>query len=251
MSLQVPFSDLGASARAVWPEVEETLSRTILSGSYIGGQAVSDFEREWAEYCGTKHAVGVANGTDALLLILEALGIGEGDEVVLPANTFFATAEAVVRAGAVPRFADVSPDTLLLTPQTLHAALTPRTRAVIVVHLFGQMPDMPALQEVADRAGIVLLEDAAQAHGAQWLGRPAGSYGLAASFSFYPGKNSPRRSGPWATTGGRRGGPGITGCSGRTAGWTPSRPSSCPPSSVTTSGGPRSGWSGRPSTRTT
>jgi dTDP-4-amino-4,6-dideoxygalactose transaminase len=176
-------------ARAVWPEVEEDLSRTILAGSYIGGQAVSDFEGEWAEYCGTEHAVGVANGTDALLLILEALGIGEGDEVVLPGNTFFATAEAVVRAGAVPRFADVSPDTLLLTPQTLEAALTPRTRAVIVVHLFGQMPDMPALQEVADRAGIVLLEDAAQAHGAQWLGKPAGSYGLAASFSFYPAKN--------------------------------------------------------------
>jgi dTDP-4-amino-4,6-dideoxygalactose transaminase len=189
MSLQVPFSDLGAIARAVWPEVEDQLSRTILAGSYIGGQAVSDFENEWAQYCGSSYAVGVANGTDALLLILEALDIGGGDEVVLPANTFFATAEAVVRAGAVPVFADVSPDTLLLTPQALEAALTPRTRAVIVVHLFGQMPDMPALQQVADRAGIVLLEDAAQAHGAQWLGRPAGSYGVAASFSFYPGKN--------------------------------------------------------------
>src|SRR5205085_8463473 len=130
-------------------------------------QAVSDFEREWAEYCGTSHAVGVANGTDALLLILEALGIGGGDEVVLPANTFFATAEAVVRAGAVPRFADVSPDTLLLTPQTLEAAITPRTRAVIVVHLYGQLPDMAGLGRVADSSGLVLIEDAAQAHGAR------------------------------------------------------------------------------------
>jgi len=131
----------------------------------------------------------VANGTDALQLTLTALGMGPGDEVVLPANTFIATAAAVVRAGATPRFADVSEDTLLMTPLTLKAAITPRTRAVIVVHLYGQMPDMDGLLAVADEAGILVVEDAAQAHGAEWAGRRAGSFGVAACFSFYPGKN--------------------------------------------------------------
>jgi dTDP-4-amino-4,6-dideoxygalactose transaminase len=133
--------------------------------------------------------VGVANGTDALQLSLTALGIGPGDEVVVPANTFVATAAAVVRAGATPRFADVSDDTLLMTPETLRAAITPRTRAVMIVHLYGQMPDMAGLLAEADNAGILVIEDAAQAHGAEWGGRRAGSFGAAACFSFYPGKN--------------------------------------------------------------
>lgn len=186
---QVPFTDLAAMARDVWPLVEDEFLATLYAAGYIGGAAVDRFEREWAAYCGVGHAVGVANGTDALQLILEGLGIGDGDEVVVPANTFIATAEAVVRAGATPRFADVSDDTLLLTPDTLAAAIRPWTRAVIVVHLFGQIPDMAGLQRVADEAGILLIEDAAQAHGARWAGRPAGSFGVAAAFSFYPGKN--------------------------------------------------------------
>jgi dTDP-4-amino-4,6-dideoxygalactose transaminase len=131
----------------------------------------------------------VANGTDALHLTLRALGIGAGDEVVVPTNTFVATAEAVVLAGATPRFADVDPGTLLLTADSLQAALTPRTQAVIVVHLYGQVPDMDAIGRVAASAGLVVVEDAAQAHGATWRGRPAGSLGRAGCFSFYPGKN--------------------------------------------------------------
>jgi dTDP-4-amino-4,6-dideoxygalactose transaminase len=173
----------------VWASIEIDYLACLLSGEYIGGAAVTAFEQEWAAYCGAAHAVGVANGTDALQLTLTAYGIGPGDEVVVPANTFIATAAAVVQAGATPRFADVSDDTLLMTPQTLAEAITPRTRAVIVVHLFGQVPDMAGLLEVANGAGITVIEDAAQAHGAEWNGRRAGSFGEAACFSFYPGKN--------------------------------------------------------------
>jgi dTDP-4-amino-4,6-dideoxygalactose transaminase len=185
----VPFTDLAAMADEVWPSVEADYLACLLGGGYVGGPPVTSFEREWAAYCGTDHAVGVANGTDALLLTLTALGIGPGNEVVVPANTFIATAAAVVRAGAVPRFADVSDDTLLMTPRTLADAITPRTRAVIVVHLFGQVADMPGLLAVAGGAGIPVIEDAAQAHGAEWEGRRAGSFGEAACFSFYPAKN--------------------------------------------------------------
>jgi dTDP-4-amino-4,6-dideoxygalactose transaminase len=185
----VPFTDLAAMTKEIWPSIERDYLACLLGAGYIGGPAVESFEREWAAYCGADHAVGVANGTDALQLSLTALGIGPGDEVIVPANTFVATAAAVVRAGAVPRFADVSDDTLLMTPETLRAAITPRTRAVMVVHLYGQMPDMAGLLAVADSAGILVIEDAAQAHGAEWAGRRAGSFGAAACFSFYPGKN--------------------------------------------------------------
>lgn len=185
----VPFTDLAATANDVWPAIEQDYRACLLGGAYIGGFAVTAFEHDWAAYCGTDYAVGVANGTDALELTLTALGVGRGDEVIVPANTFIATAAAVVRAGAVPRFADVSDDTLLMTPGTLTEAITPRTRAVIVVHLFGQVPDMPGILAAASNAGIPVIEDAAQAHGAEWGGQRAGSFGEAACFSFYPGKN--------------------------------------------------------------
>jgi dTDP-4-amino-4,6-dideoxygalactose transaminase len=185
----VPFTDVAAMAGEVWPDVERAYLACLLDGAYIGGSPVASFEREWARYCGADHAVGVASGTDALELSLAALGVGGGEEVVVPANTFIATAAAVVRAGATPRFADVSDDTLLITPRTLAEAITPRTRAVIVVHLFGQVPDMTGILAVAGEAGIAVIEDAAQAHGAEWDGRRAGSFGQAACFSFYPGKN--------------------------------------------------------------
>jgi len=188
-TIAVPFTDLAAMTGEVWPSIEKAYLDCLLSAKYIGGPAVTSFEREWAAYCGTDYAVGVANGTDALELTLTALGIGPGDEVVVPANTFIATAAAVVRAGAIPRFADVSDDTLLMTSATLSEAIGPRTRAVIVVQLFGQMPDMEGLLAVAAEAGIPVIEDAAQAHGAEWDGRRAGSFGDAACFSFYPGKN--------------------------------------------------------------
>jgi dTDP-4-amino-4,6-dideoxygalactose transaminase len=185
----VPFTDLAAMTREIWPSIEPDYMACLLGAGYIGGPAVATFERDWAAYCGADHAVGVANGTDALQLSLTALGIGAGDEVVVPSNTFVATAAAVVRAGATPRFADVSDDTLLMTPETFRAAITPRTRAVMIVHLYGQMPDMAGLLAVANDAGILVIEDAAQAHGAEWAGQRAGSFGAAACFSFYPGKN--------------------------------------------------------------
>jgi dTDP-4-amino-4,6-dideoxygalactose transaminase len=185
----VPFIDLRAMAGEVWPEIEQEYVACLLDGAYIGGSPVTAFEDEWAAYCGADHAVGLASGTDALELCLIALGIGAGDEVVIPANTFIATAAAVVRAGATPRFADVSDDTLLMTSRTLAEAITPRTRAVIIVHLYGQTPDMTDLMATAEQAGIVVIEDAAQAHGAEWAGRRAGSFGVAACFSFYPAKN--------------------------------------------------------------
>jgi len=185
----VPFTDLAAMTSEVWPGIQSDYLACLLGGRYIGGPEVTSFEREWATYCGVDHAVGVANGTDALQLTLTALGIGAGDEVLVPANTFIATAAAVVRTGATPRFADVSEDTLLMTPRTLAEAVTPRTRAVIVVHLFGQVPDMTGLLAEAGSAEIAVIEDAAQAHGAEWDGRRAGSFGEAACFSFYPGKN--------------------------------------------------------------
>jgi dTDP-4-amino-4,6-dideoxygalactose transaminase len=185
----VPFTDLGSITREVRADVDAAISRVVSSGAFIGGEQVERFEDQWARYCQTACAVSVGNGTDALTLALRALGIGRGDEVVVPANTFVATAEAVVLAGATPRFADVDPETLLLTPAALEAAIGPRTRAVIVVHLYGQMADMDSLGSVAASAGLAVVEDAAQAHGATWRGRRAGSLGQVGCFSFYPAKN--------------------------------------------------------------
>src|SRR5580692_4567524 len=176
-------------ASQVWPVIEQDYLAALLGARYVGGPPVTTFEQEWAAYCGADHAVGLANGTDALELCLTALGLGPGDEVVVPANTFIATAAAVVRAGATPRFADVDDDTLLMTSRTLAEAITPRTRAAIVVHLYGQVPDMTSLVATAQQAGITVIEDAAQAHGAEWAGRRAGSFGEAACYSFYPAKN--------------------------------------------------------------
>jgi dTDP-4-amino-4,6-dideoxygalactose transaminase len=187
--MRVPFMDLGPATVEVRPEVDAAWDRVLAAGDFVGGGEVERFEERWAAYCGTAEAIGVANGTDSITLILRALGIGRGDEVVVPANTFVATAEAVVLAGATPRFADVDPDTLLLTADTMTAAVTPRTAAVIAVHLYGQPVDMDAIGATAARAGLAVVEDAAQAHGATWNGRRAGSFGVAGSFSFYPAKN--------------------------------------------------------------
>jgi dTDP-4-amino-4,6-dideoxygalactose transaminase len=186
---EVPFTDLGAMTREVREAVDRSWAQILDSGRFIGGDVCERFEADWAAYCGTTETVGVGNGTDALQLTLTALGIGAGDEVVVPTNTFIATAEAVVLAGATPRFADVDPQTLLLTPESMAQAVTDRTRAIIVVPLYGHMPDMGALCQAAERAGLALIEDAAQAHGATWQGRRAGSFGHAGCFSFYPGKN--------------------------------------------------------------
>ena len=184
-----PFVDLRSTHDQLRSELDGVWKACVDGSGFIGGAAVERFEQDWAAFCGTTHAIGVANGTDALEIALGALGVGAGDDVVVPANTFVATAEAVANVGARPVFADVDPETLLITADTLSAALTDRTAAVMVVHLYGQMPDMPAILDVARKAGVAVVEDAAQAHGATWDGRPAGSFGDIAGFSFYPGKN--------------------------------------------------------------
>jgi dTDP-4-amino-4,6-dideoxygalactose transaminase len=181
--------DLGPTTVEVRPEVDAAWDRLLAAGDFVAGAEVERFEERWAAYCGTTEAIGVANGTDSITLILRALGIGPGDEVVVPANTFVATTEAVVLAGATPRFADVDPDTLLITADTMTAAVTPQTAAVIGVHLYGQPADMDAIGAAAARGGLAVVEDAAQAHGASWTGRRVGSLGVAGSFSFYPAKN--------------------------------------------------------------
>jgi dTDP-4-amino-4,6-dideoxygalactose transaminase len=170
-------------------DLDEAWRQTSLSGQFIGGEAIENFESKWADYCGTKYCVGVGSGTAALELTLAALGLGRDDEVIVPANTFIATAAAVAAVGARVVFVDVDPSTLLITAEILKQAVTSRTGAVIVVHLYGQPADMDSINQVASSAGIAVLEDAAQAHGACWRGRKAGSLSQAGCFSFYPGKN--------------------------------------------------------------
>ena len=185
----VPFLDLGRLHAELRHELDIAWHEAVDSSGFIGGAAVERFEADWAAYCGTRHCVGVSDGTAAIELALSVLRIGQGDEVIVPANTFIATAEAVVKVGAVPVFVDVEPDTLLLDATAAAVAVTPRTRAIIAVHLYGQPCDMDALSALAERHGLAVVEDAAQAHGATWRGRRAGSLGTIGCFSFYPGKN--------------------------------------------------------------
>jgi len=165
----------------------EALARVAREGRYILGPEVEGFEQDFAAYLGVKHCVGVANGTDALTIALRALGVGPGDEVVMPSFTFYATAEAALAMGAKPVFCDIDPETLCVTAETVRAALTTRTRAIVPVHVFGNVAPIPELREL----GLPVLEDAAQAAGAELDGRKAGALGDAATFSFYPSKNLP------------------------------------------------------------
>ena len=184
---QIPLVDLKAAHSEVADEVREGFDRVLAGTAFIGGEEVREFEREYAEFAGVAHCVGVANGTDALELALRASGVGPGDEVVLPANTFIATAGAVARTGARPVLVDCDPDSLLIDPQAALDAVGPATRAVVPVHLYGQSADAARLAAgVPDSVRIV--EDAAQSQGATRDGRQAGSGGIAAT-SFYPGKN--------------------------------------------------------------
>jgi dTDP-3-amino-3,4,6-trideoxy-alpha-D-glucose transaminase len=165
--------------------VAELASRS----AFIGGPEVEAFDEEFADYCGTRHAVGLSSGTEALVLALRALGIGPGDEVIVPANSFIATAEAVTLVGAQPRFVDVDPETALMTAPHLTGAIGPQTRCVMPVHLYGRTLDLDPIMDVARRAGLFVIEDACQAHGAYLGERRAGSIADAAAFSFYPAKN--------------------------------------------------------------
>lgn len=187
--MSIPFLDVRAGYRELQGELDEAYRRVMESGWYILGEEVDTFEREWAAACGVRHGIGVGSGLDALELILRAMEIGEGDEVIVPSHTYIATWLAVSRVGAVP--VPVEPDeaTYCLDPGRIEAAITPRTRMIMPVHLYGQPADMDAVKAVAARHGLRVVEDAAQAHGALYKGRPAGSLGDAAAWSFYPGKN--------------------------------------------------------------
>lgn len=189
MSAPVPFLDLAAQQAEVADEVLAQWRRQLLSASFIGGPHVEAFEREYAEYIGVDHVVGTSNGTDALELAYRAVGIGPGDEVIMPANTFIATAEAASRIGAVPVFVDVDDEHLLIDPDAVEAAVTDRTRGIVAVHLFGQTAPVELLAPIARRHGIDLIEDAAQAQGASSSIGRAGALSRVAATSFYPGKN--------------------------------------------------------------
>ncbi|HEX4102589.1 MAG: DegT/DnrJ/EryC1/StrS family aminotransferase [Pseudonocardiaceae bacterium] len=185
----IPFLDLHGVNNGLRDEFDLAWKSVLDHGHFVGGPEVDRFEREFATYCEAKACIGVANGTDALELILSGLGIGRGDEVIVPTNTFIATAEAVRATGARPRFVDVCPDTLLIDPAAAQAAINSSTAAIMAVHLYGQMVDPEPISAIAAAHGLALIEDAAQAHGAWHQGTSAGSMGVAAGFSFYPGKN--------------------------------------------------------------
>lgn len=185
----IPLVDLKAQYDSIQVEIDAAIQAVIRRSAFIGGEEVQRFEAEFAAYCETRACVGVGNGTDALYLALRALGIGPGDEVITVAHTFMATAEAISLTGAKPVFVDIQEETLLMDPNLLEAAITPRTRAIIPVHLYGQPCQMDRILEIARRHDLKVIEDAAQAHGARWRGRRVGSFGDVACFSFYPGKN--------------------------------------------------------------
>jgi len=187
--VKVPFLDLKAHHAPIIDEFGDAIREVIESSTFAGGPFVERFEQEFAAYCGSQYAIGVGNGTDALWLALLALGIGQGDEVITVPNTFVATAEAIMCCKAQPVFVDVDERTFTLDPSELKKSLTARTKAIIPVHLFGQPADMDPILHFARAHGLFVIEDAAQAHGALYNGRKAGTMGHAGCFSFYPGKN--------------------------------------------------------------
>src|SRR4051812_19385059 len=185
----IPFLDLKAPHVELRTEFLAAFERVLDSGWYILGAETKRFEKEFADYCGVKHCVGVANGLEALHLILKAYGIGSGDEVIVPSNTYIATWLAATQVGAKPVPVEPVEGTYNIDPARIEAAITPRTRAIIAVHLYGQPADMAPIMDLAQRRGIKVIEDAAQAHGARYRGKRAGALAHAAGFSFYPGKN--------------------------------------------------------------
>jgi dTDP-3-amino-3,4,6-trideoxy-alpha-D-glucose transaminase len=187
--MNVPFMDLPRQHAPLAAELQAAFERVLGSSGFILGAEVERFEAEFADYCGAAHCVGVGSGTAALMIILEAAGIGPGDEVIVPAHTFIATALAVSHSGATPVCAEVEEGTGLIDPAAVRAAIGPRTAAILPVHLYGQVCRMDELRELATGAGLALFEDAAQAHGAAHNGRRAGALGRAGAFSFYPSKN--------------------------------------------------------------
>ncbi|MBX3305830.1 MAG: DegT/DnrJ/EryC1/StrS family aminotransferase [Nitrospira sp.] len=187
--MKVPFLDLNAHHTPIRAELDAAIREVIDRGAFAGGPYVERFEEDFAKFCGVPFSVGVGNGTDALWFTLLALGVGPGDEVITTPMTFMATAEAISYCGAKPVFVDIEEATYTMNPALLEQAITPRTKAIIPVHLFGQMADMDSILEIAKQHNLFVVEDACQAHGAEYKGRKAGSLGIAGCFSFYPGKN--------------------------------------------------------------
>lgn len=187
--MNVPFVDMRPMHDEIRKDLDAAYNRVMDNSWFIQGEELQKFEKEYAAYCGTKYCVGVATGLDALYLVLRAWGIGAGDEVIVPSNTFIATALAVSYAGATPVFVEPVLETFNIDPSKIEAKITAKTKAIIAVHLQGRCADMDAIRAIADRHGLKVLEDAAQAHGATYKGVRAGALGDAAGFSFYPGKN--------------------------------------------------------------
>ena len=189
MNINIPFASFEPMHQEIKEELDTAIQTVLDSNWFIRGKQNEKFEKEFAEYCGTKYCVGCGNGLDALSLLLKAYGIGAGDEVIVPSNTFIATALAVTYTGAVPVLVDPRLDDYTMDACKIEEKITSRTKAVIPVHLYGQTADMDAIRFIAQEHGLIIIEDAAQAHGAEYKGKKSGNLGDAAGFSFYPGKN--------------------------------------------------------------
>src|SRR2546428_1769861 len=187
--MEIPFLNLKAHHEELIEEIQSAIADVIESSAFAGGPFVEKFEQDFSSFCGTRHAVGVGSGTEALWLALLACAVGPGDEIITVPSTFMATVEAVSFCGAKPVFVDIDEQTYTMDPSLLEMAITKKTKAIIPVHLFGQMADLDPIMDVARRHGLYVIEDACQAHGALYKGRKAGSIGHAGCFSFYPGKN--------------------------------------------------------------
>jgi len=188
-NIKVPFLDLKIQYESIRDEINHAIQKVCENCAFAGGSFVAEIERAFATFCGTKHAVGVASGTDAIWAVLVAIGIGHDDEVITTPNTFMATAEAITFSGAKPVFVDIDERTYNINPELIESAITPRTKAIIPVHLYGQTADMDSIIKIAAKHNLYVIEDACQAHGAEYNDKHAGSMGIAGCFSFYPGKN--------------------------------------------------------------
>lgn len=188
-SMRIPFVDLHAQYHSLKKDIDNAIFSVIEDTDFIKGKYVTAFEKDFAAACGMKHCIGVANGTDAIYIALKMLGIGAGDEVITVANSWISTSETITQAGAIPVFADTEPDYYSINPDAVEAAITPRTKAVIPVHLYGQPADMDRIKSICEKHKLILIEDCSQSHFAQFNGRQVGTFGHVSTFSFYPGKN--------------------------------------------------------------
>lgn len=187
--MKIPFVDLYAQYKSIQTEIDAAIAGVIQNTSFIGGTTVQQFENDFAAYTGIKHVIGCANGTDSIEILLQSFGIGRGDEVIVPAASWISTSEAVTAVGAVPVFVDIEENYFTINPALIESAITKKTKAIIPVHLYGHPANMPAIMAIAKQYGLIVIEDCAQSHGASINGKMTGSFGHAASFSFYPGKN--------------------------------------------------------------